>query len=178
MDTNTDGSRNDTWKVGATRFSSNKRPRNLIKVISISSFLFLIAPINNSCADVPFELITQEEAERPKAFIDERSPLPGPQIEVLSGPTQEEPHRSPFNFTLRFSPYGGATIDWKTLQVSYMTMKRVSVTDRIKRFVKEATREIEVVGAIAPPGKHQLVFSVKDSNGMTQSFKYNFLISN
>jgi hypothetical protein len=120
-------------------------------------------------------LITAEEAARPQVYLEERGPLPGPQVRVVSGPSVERPARSPIHFVLRVSPFGGAGVDWQTFSATYMVMPRVDITERLRSAIDRNSSELVVDNAQVPAGKHQILFSVRDTNGLFRSATYTFV---
>jgi len=116
------------------------------------------------------ELITKEEAARPNdpfrpGAVNRRGPYPDPEIRVWVNPVVT----SPFNLTVELRPGAkSARINLNSLQITYRKSPPVDLKRRILPFVDSSNRVvvIKLENAEAPPGKHQIVFQVEDSNDL------------
>ena len=114
-------------------------------------------------AETLITLITDEEARLPDAeMIITRGPIPGPQIRVLS-PRTDLATKSPLHLKLTFRSFAGSNIDVDSIRITYMKTPLVDLTERLKPFTSQ--REIDMIGAEAPPGNHQIRVQVQDSVG-------------
>lgn len=106
-------------------------------------------------------LITMDEAKLPP------SAFPSPTRGITRGPTVklESPTgsvTSPFRLIVTFVPYGGAQIMLDSVKLTYLRNPGVDLTGRIKPFI--TAQGLGITAAEAPPGKHDLILEVTDSN--------------
>ncbi len=123
-----------------------------------------------------FELITAEEASRPKeSFPLEFGGGMGrrPTIEMLA-PKKMVHNPSPFELKIYFEAKNGAMIDPNSIEILYWTARRIDLTPRLIPFFKDNV--ISIARAIAPRGRHQIQVSVTDSNGIGQTRIYNLQV--
>ncbi len=111
------------------------------------------------------DLVTKEEAARPQA--DEpnwRSITRGPTVTVEQ-PTAEKGAalRSPLQLKVAFKAHGGAKIDLSSVQLTYLKVPAVDLTQRMRAGI--ATTGISLAGVSLPPGQHRIQLHVADSEG-------------
>ena len=105
------------------------------------------------------ELIYQTEADYPPA--DEiRGPTPGPVVEVVS-PPRDVPQRSPIRLNLRFSSFGGTSIDLDSIRLIYEKRPEVELTSRVLPYV--GAKAIVINKAKVPAGTHTIRVLVKNT---------------
>jgi hypothetical protein len=115
-----------------------------------------------------FPLITKNEATLPdrpfqRTKVEARGPYPNPEIVVYG----ETVTTSPFNLTIELRPGAkAAKIKLNSLRVSYLKDPNVDLRPRIQPFIDSRGRivVIKLEGAEAPPGKHQILLQVEDTN--------------
>ena len=112
------------------------------------------------------ELISQEEARLPpghhKAMVL-RAITRGPGIQLVSPGADGATVHSPFDLRLEFSPRGTAKIDLDSIKLLYDRNPPVNLIERVRSGLSASG--IVVTAAQVPPGKHNLVVSVGDSEG-------------
>lgn len=106
-------------------------------------------------------LISAEEASLPPAAFppQSRGITRGPTLKLES---PDGPVASPFKLVVAFAAFGGAQITLDSVKLTYLRNPAVDLTARIKPYVTPQGLGITV--AEAPPGKHDLVLEVADSN--------------
>lgn len=111
-------------------------------------------------------LITEQEATLPPpkgaVAVATRGITRGPKIDPVS---KLDGVKSPIRLQLKFESFGGATIDTKSLKVTYLKSPSVDLTSRVQPFIQPTG--IDMPDATLPPGEHQLRVDVKDSDGRT-----------
>lgn len=120
-------------------------------------------------------LITPEEAKLPlpKQLAQSRAITRAPRIELLK--PAEEKVQSPLHFKLRFRAFGGATIDMRTLAVTYLRGANVDLTSRISSFAQPTG--VDIPNAEVPPGEHAIQIDIKDSDGRATSATFVLTVS-
>lgn len=132
--------------------------------------------IKNLCASLLFvllalpalalDLITVDEARRPDDFYDDlrASPFPAPEIRVHG---LYEKMTSPLDLVIEIRPYGGASINVNSLQLTYQKTPKENLLPRVRNFVemRGQTLVIPLQNAVVPLGLHQIVIFVEDSRG-------------
>ena len=137
-------------------------------VLSALCFLWL------SQAHAGTMLISEQEASlppKPGAF-DARGIIRGPRVELVQ---PGESAYSPMRFQIRFVASGGATIDPKTLRVTYLKTPEVDLTPRVRPFTQPAG--IDIPDAEAPAGEHLIRVEITDSEGRSRSAVFSLKIS-
>jgi hypothetical protein len=121
-------------------------------------------------------LITESESKLPSATggVATRGITRGPGIRIVSPDPVAESVKSPFSLKVAFEPRGGAKIDTANIRISYMKTPAVDLIDRIKPGLSE--KGINLEGAEAPPGEHQIHLTVQDSEGRQTSTVINLKI--
>lgn len=121
-------------------------------------------------------LITESEAKLPPAAgaIATRGITRGPGIKVLSPEPGAAAVKSPFNLKVAFEPRGGAKVDPGSVKVTYLKSPVVDLLDRVKAGLSVAG--IDLAGAEAPPGEHQIKVSLQDSEGRQTSSVISFTV--
>lgn len=109
------------------------------------------------------QLITPEEAAQPNAHLKTgmfgwKEPSDGPTIEFRA-PTPDTEVAKPIPIEIDFKE-NQAPVDLSTLQVSYLKVIAIDITDRIKPY---ATKNgIKIEKADLPAGSHRVRFSIRD----------------
>jgi hypothetical protein len=106
-------------------------------------------------------LISADEAKLPP------SPFPSLSRGITRGPSvklesPDGPVSSPFKLVVSFAAHGGAQIALDTVKLTYLRNPNVDLTGRVKSFITPQGLGISV--AEAPPGKHDMILEVADSN--------------
>jgi hypothetical protein len=115
-------------------------------------------------------LVTEAEAKLPAAPLKPvRGFFRGPEVEVIS-PRPGEAVQSPFLLKVRFTPLGGTKLDLESLEVKYMVEPKKDLTSRVRPFAKGLM--LEIPDAVVPPGKHQLLIRIQDSDGRPSPLKH------
>lgn len=119
------------------------------------------------------ELITEAEAQLPSAYQETKRAgvTRGPGIDVAS-PSGTVP-KDALALKVDFKPRGGATIDPKTVRVTYLKNPAVDLTARVQSALTPTG--IALQGAKVPAGEHQLRVDVTDSEGRASSKLVNFV---
>lgn len=122
-------------------------------------------------------LIKEDEAKLPAASEPERTRgiTRGPAIKVVSPDPSAQAVKSPFNFKVAFEPRGGAKIDPASVKVTYLKSPSIDLLDRIKPGLSE--KGIDLAGAEAPAGEHQIRVTVRDSEGRESKTDINFKVA-
>ncbi|CUW39622.1 conserved exported protein of unknown function [Magnetospirillum sp. XM-1] len=109
-------------------------------------------------------LISDNEANKPDApsELRVRGISRGPGIEYQE-PREGVVAYSPFEFKVRLSPHGGATIDPAKVRITYLKVPAIDLTERVRPFV--TTKGIDMPSAEVPAGVHLLRIEVEDSKG-------------
>lgn len=106
-------------------------------------------------------LISPDEAKLPP------SPFPSQSRGITRGPSvklesPDGPVSSPFKLVVSFAAHGGAQIALDSVKLTYLRNPAVDLTGRVKSFITPQGLGITV--AEAPPGKHDMILEVADSN--------------
>ncbi|GAA5177534.1 hypothetical protein GCM10025771_14850 [Niveibacterium umoris] len=136
-------------------------------VCSLLLTIALALAAGNACA---LDLITAEEAARPKADIPKmRGITRGPSV------TQEAPAPdaaslvTPLTLKIAFKARGGAKIDPKTVEMTYLSTPPVDLLPRARAGVSASG--IALTDVRMPPGTHPIRLRVSDSEGReTETF--------
>jgi len=106
-------------------------------------------------------LISAEEAGLPPAAFpaQSRGITRGPTLKLES---PEGPVASPFKLVVSFAAFGGAAIQPDSVKLTYLRNPSVDLTGRVKAYV--TPQGLGITAAEAPPGKHDLLLEVADSN--------------
>jgi hypothetical protein len=106
-------------------------------------------------------LITPDEAKLPPAAFPplSRGITRGPTVKVESPVAAVT---SPFRLIVSFASFGGAQIALDTVKLTYLRNPPVDLTARVKPFV--TPQGLGITMAEAPPGTHNLILEVTDSN--------------
>ena len=123
-------------------------------------------------------LITEREAKLPSLAIEapraQRAITRGPKVLVVSPASGSEVVKSPVKLKLKFESFGGAKIDTDSIKVVYVKSPEVDLTKRVKPFIAEDGKGLEMDAARVPPGDHMIKVDLKDSDGRPTSV--NFLL--
>lgn len=140
---------------------SNSLLRNSI------ALFFLGLAGSASCQTI---LVTEAEAKLPAAPVKPvRGFFRGPEVEIIS-PRPGEAVQSPFLLKVRFTPLGGTKLDLDSLEVKYMVEPKKDLSSRVRPFAKGVI--LEIPDAVVPPGKHQLLIKIQDSDGRPSPLKH------
>jgi hypothetical protein len=130
--------------------------------VAIAATALMFLPPLPAAAEI---LITKEEAglpATPAIAMTTRGLTRGPGIEQLS-PNPDRPVSSPLPLKIRFQIRNNVEIDPASIKLTYLKMKPIDLTDRIKKYVKPDG--IEMNGAEVPPGVHSLRLDLQDKQG-------------
>lgn len=121
-------------------------------------------------------LITEREAKLPSLVSAElprsqRAITRGPKVLVVS-PAAGDPIKSPVKLKLKFDSFGGAKIDTDSIKIVYVKNPEVDLTKRVKQFIAEDGKGLELDGARVPPGDHLIKVELKDSDGRPASTSF------
>ena len=124
-------------------------------------------------------LITLQEAELPAAAAPADTTastraLTRPPVAELVRPAGGKDTRSPTPFTVKFTAYGGTTIDAAATKVFYLKNPLVELTPRLAKYIKPSG--IEMPEAEVPPGEHAILIELVASNGHTGSSVVTFRV--
>ena len=124
----------------------------------------LAVVLNSSAAFAGHLLIKDDEAQLPPpkfAVADSRRGVTrSPNVTFVP---DGQSARSPFHFQVKFTAFGGSTIDPKSLKITYFRTPNVDLTSRVVSFALPSG--IDIPDAEAPAGEHTLRVDIKDSEG-------------
>ena len=152
----------------ADRFQE-RRLRIVISTILLAASLVLAGRASS------LELITETEAKLPPALsTTTRGGITrGPGIVVVA-PGSDRDVTAPFPMKVNFQPHGGSKIDAAKVKVIYLKSPAVDLTPRLKAAISESG--IDLAGANAPPGTHDIRIEVTDDAGRTKSTVASFTV--
>jgi len=131
------------------------------------------------CFSLPsqaFRLIGEDEAKFPEAApIKNRAISRGPGIKLVSPDPELGAVKAPFGLKIAFEPHGGAKIDPSTVKVTYLKATPVDLLDRLKPGL--TATGIDLAGADAPVGDHQIYVSLQDSEGRKSNTVINIKVT-
>ena len=87
----------------------------------------------------------------------------GPGIRVISPDPAQGAVKGAFELKVAFEAHGGAKVDPASVKVTYLKAAPVDLLDRVKAGLSASG--IDLAGAEAPPGDHQIQISVQDTDG-------------
>lgn len=121
-----------------------------------------------SSAGVPTWLITDGEAMMPSPAVPRSAPVALPQTGPLIRIERPEraglPLAAPFPLDVRFDPRPGhAPVKMDTLQIVYLKIIELDVTERFRPHIKD--NRLFVEKAAIPSGRHRLRISIADTEG-------------
>ena len=100
-------------------------------------------------------LITEQEAKLPPlpgaVPVSQRGITRGPRVELVA-PAKGVAPASPLRLHIKFTPYGGASIDPDSVKVTYVKSPAVDLTSRVKEFTRPTG--IDLADAEVPQGEH------------------------
>ena len=107
-------------------------------------------------------LITADEANLPP------TPFPSLSRGITRGPavkleSPSGPVTSPFRFIVTFEAHGGAQIAQQSVKLLYLRNPTIDLTSRVKVYL--TAQGLGITAAEAPPGKHDMILEVADTNG-------------
>ena len=141
--------------------------------------LLLVLPAGVLRAEVPFSLVTEEEAIAGRTGPPPpmtRAVNPGaPRIEI-EAPDAARPLTPPLSFRLRFIAPPDAEIDPASFRALYGFFG-LDITDRLRQHAR-----IDRAGAVAenvavPSGEHRVVMTVTDTRGRTGRREHRFTVT-
>lgn len=144
--------------------------RGLVPIMaSLFSAVVVWSAASQACrAEV---LITQQEALLPNdlsAEAEMRAITRAPTVAFVA-PGSVAATQVPFPLVIRFSPHGGAKIDPASVQVTYLKLPNIDLTERLRPYISPAG--ISMPAAIVPPGTHALKVDVMDNDGRRTSVR-------
>jgi len=108
------------------------------------------------------DLVSAEEAARP-ADDSVRAITRPPTIVYEQPSAKGDPMRSPFRLKIAFKPRGGTRIDVKSVQLTYMKLPMLDLTERLRTGISESGILMDNVSL--PSGLHKIQVRVTDSEG-------------
>jgi hypothetical protein len=113
-------------------------------------------------------LITEQEAMLPPlpgaVPVSQRGITRGPRVELVA-PAKGIAPASPLRLHIKFTPYGGASIDPDSVKVTYVKSPAVDLTSRVRAFTRPTG--IDLADAEVPNGEHLIRVDVRDNDGRT-----------
>ena len=147
----------------------------IVPAFAVGVAAFLLADVA-SAADQT--LITEKEAKLPAAASVEltrsqRAITRGPKVLLVSPEAPgANPVKSPVKLKLRFNSFGGAKIDTNSIKIVYLKSPEVDLTKRVKPFIAEDGKTLEMEAARVPPGDHIIKVDLKDSDGRPATLSF------
>ena len=153
-----------TTAYGVAAVGDDERGRGRYDARAVTITLRHAAPTGTASAAGRGWLVTPEEASQPRsrALVVKKSDPGGPKV-VVQAPGAVKVVKPPVNIHVAFEPQAGADVDMKTLQVTYVAMFDVDITDRLTPYVTPSG--IHADAAELPSGDHTIEISVKDTQG-------------
>lgn len=149
----------------------------MIRILGLTLALVIVTATANAAM-----LISPEEVNLPAYQGGEgirlRSAPGGPSIEVIApniGASAKPTVRRPVAINVRFASQEGATIDMRTLKVTYLRLFGIDITDRLRPYVQGS--EIKVDEADIPEGDHSIRVEIRDNQGRANTQTFSFIIS-
>jgi len=96
-----------------------------------------------------------------------------PKIELLRPDITDSDLRSPMVFELRFEAHDDATIDIKTLKITYGW---INITKRIIKDAEVSESGILARDAVIPPGRYSIQVQIRDSKKRHSKRKFKFTV--
>lgn len=141
-----------------------------------ASWILAICLSSITVSSHAFKLISEDEAKLPPAAsLNTRGITRGPGIKMVSPDPAAGAVKGPFNLKLTFEPRGGAKIDPASIKITYLKATPVDLLDRVKPGLSESG--IDLAGAEAPPGSHQIQVSLQDTDGRKSSAVFNLTVT-
>ena len=92
-----------------------------------------------------------------------------PRSESAAGVARKRPppvrSNRPVKLKLKFECFGGSKIDTDSIKIIYLKNPEVDLTKRVKPFIAEDGKALEMDAARVPPGDHMIKVDLKDSDG-------------
>lgn len=127
-------------------------------------------------------LISPEEVDLPAYQGGEgirlRSAPGGPSIEVVApniAASTKPTVRRPVAINVRFGSQDGASVDMRSLKVTYLRLFGIDITDRLRPYVQGS--EIKVDEADIPEGDHSIRVEIRDNQGRASTQTFSFVIT-
>ncbi|MCO6431019.1 MAG: hypothetical protein J5J00_09175 [Deltaproteobacteria bacterium] len=143
----------------------------IIALFALNTALYPEASLSdNALPSKRVVLITLEEAGKPdarpiKGMSERVEPSEGPVIEFVA-PRPESEVEKPVAISISFKE-NQAPIDISSLEVSYLKLFSIDITDRVKPYVTDIG--IDIKEAELPSGSHKVKFSIRDiQNNLTE----------
>jgi hypothetical protein len=135
--------------------------------VTIRSFV-LMGLLTMAASAYAVQLVTAEEvaASRKAPPVQEASNSPvdpmAPQITIVNPDSIDKTIKNPFTMEVLFKSQDGTTVNFKSFQALYGSLK-LDITSRLmKEAVKTATG-IKLANVNVPSGTHRIVLRIKDS---------------
>jgi hypothetical protein len=120
-------------------------------------------------------IISPSEAELPlgRQLVPEKSDPDGPKVTVRD-PGEVAEVAPPVTIDIAFQADDGATVDFKTLKVTYLKLFGIDITERLLPYV--TADGIHAVNAPLAPGHHSIEISVNDTAGRRTVERFTFTV--
>ena len=140
------------------------------------------ASVARSAEDPPLDaeptivwIISPEEAELPidRQLLPDKSDPDGPKV-IVRNPGEVAEVVPPVTIDVAFQANDDATVDFKTLKVTYLKLFGIDITDRLRPYL--TTAGIHAVNAPLAPGHHSIEISVNDTAGRRTVERFSFTV--
>ncbi len=128
--------------------------------------MVLIKPQEAAMANAP------AEAERPVSIL-EAEEKKGPDI-IVKSPKSGETYVLPLKVEMKFVPKFETKIDLASLEVIYVKVFNIDITERVKPFATE--EGILIPEAKIPRGRHRITIRIADTSGNVSSENLKFVV--
>ncbi len=116
------------------------------------------------------QLVTKQEMMRsqkaPPVLEANAAPLDplAPQITLIDPDSNgnDKAIKNPFRMEVIFKPQEGATLDFKSFQALYGSLK-LDITDRLLKEAMKTSTGLKLANVTVPSGKHRILLRIKDS---------------
>jgi hypothetical protein len=123
------------------------------------------------CAAAPVhavKLISDEEARLPAAApMLTRGITRGPTVRQIQPDPAAGPVKSPIALKIAFEARGGARIDPASVRMTYLRTTPVDLSERVRNSISD--RGLELADAEVPPGEHEILLTLQDTEGRKSS---------
>ncbi|MGH2668335.1 MAG: hypothetical protein ACRDH5_04300 [bacterium] len=128
--------------------------------------LFLVTPEEARLPDAPIELPAEPGATLGPSRKGTEALEVGPRILVIK-PTEGLAVTGPLDIEVQFQPQDDAAVDLATLEVKYVKLVSIDITDRVRPYASPEGIRVERVSF--PRGKHTIRISIADTRGALTS---------
>jgi hypothetical protein len=142
--------------------------------IQLATLVVLLGVFVGPNIALPMQLISPEEASRPRVSARGPSFGRGPSVDVAS-PRSDETVRAPIRVRILFVAHGGTQVDLRKARIVYMVDPLVDLTGRLKPYLTSDGLEIDE--ADVPPGSHQILIWLFDTDGNESKSYVDFTIA-